>query len=202
MWQPGWEGSLGENGECAQIHFIHFSGNMTLYFIIWLYPTFYYQYLLREYCYLCILYKHIINSKQTILCVSILNFERYCLLHVCSHKTPTRSGQCGTLFPLPRLLQWYISIFAHLEDKTGYDIIVLISGSLTRGAEPIFMSLLDIQIVSWVPACPCALLIFLGGYSSWAYSFKAFLIKEQNYPFVICLPCYSQECFPRIPCAR
>ena len=63
MWQPGWEGSLGENGECAQIHFIHFSRNMTLYFIIWLYPTFYYQYLLREYCYLCILYKHIINSK-------------------------------------------------------------------------------------------------------------------------------------------
>ena len=73
------------------------------------------------------------------MCVSILNFERYCLLQGCSNKTPTRSGQGGTLVPVPRLLQWYISIFAHLEDKTGYDIIVLISDSLTtRGAESIF----------------------------------------------------------------
>ena len=109
---------------------------------------------------------------DNLLCVSILNSERYCLLQGFSNKTPTRSEQCGTLVPVPILLQWYLSIFAHLEDKTGYDIIVLISDSLiTKGAESIFMYLLDIQIVSWVSACPCALLIFLGSYSSWSYSF-------------------------------
>ena len=109
---------------------------------------------------------------DNLLCVSILNSERYCLLQGFSNKTPTRSEQCGTLVPVPILLQWYLSIFAHLEDKTGYDIIVLISDSLiTKGAESIFMYLLDIQIVSWVSAFPCALLIFLGSYSSWSYSF-------------------------------
>lgn len=68
--------------------------------------------------------------------------------------TPTASGKWGGVFPILMLMQWQISIFTYLVDKTGHGIVSTCNSLTMRGAEPIFMSLLDTQISFGVSAWP------------------------------------------------